>query len=331
MMHLYFFQKVTAEVREFLSQLKEKVLIGVVGGSDLVKIAEQMGGNDYCKSIYLFLNANSKVVGYLGLNMCCFIFLIWPTSSSIPLPFIKPSPSSRTRAPLIYPCPGLQSSPSSTLPLKKKLQSQDRSITKERQRPRTKKKCKKLHFILMINAYRVDLSTPSLTGLRSHSINNGKQKLSIALSGKAGIDFCRNVLMPYLFIMLVLCCVSKNRLLAIFFSFRGTFIEFRSSMINICPVGRSCSQEERNQFAQFDQENNIRQAFVDALRKEFPDSGLEFAIGGQISIDVFPIGWDKRYCLQYLEKDGIKTIHFFGDKTGKVWSVVYTINGYSLI
>lgn len=47
-----------------------------------------------------------------------------------------------------------------------------------------------------------------------------------------------------------------------------------------------------------------------------------FAIGGQISFDVFPNGWDKTYCLQHLEKEaqrpgGIeyKTVHFFGDKT----------------
>ena len=33
---------------------------------------------------------------------------------------------------------------------------------------------------------------------------------------------------------------------------RGTFIEFRSSMINICPVGRSCSQAERDEFSAFD-------------------------------------------------------------------------------
>lgn len=37
--------------------------------------------------------------------------------------------------------------------------------------------------------------------------------------------------------------------------------------------------------------------------------------GGQISFDVFPEGWDKRYCLQHVEKDGYKTIYFFGDKT----------------
>ena len=37
--------------------------------------------------------------------------------------------------------------------------------------------------------------------------------------------------------------------------------------------------------------------------------------GGQISFDVFPDGWDKRYCLGHVEKDGYKTIYFFGDKT----------------
>uniref|UniRef100_A0A0B7A1N5 Phosphomannomutase n=1 Tax=Arion vulgaris TaxID=1028688 RepID=A0A0B7A1N5_9EUPU len=97
---------------------------------------------------------------------------------------------------------------------------------------------------------------------------------------------------------------------------RGIFIEFRSSMINICPVGRSCSQEERDEFAKFD-EHGVRDKFVEALRQAFPTEGLVFAIGGQISIDVFPEGWDKRNSLQYLEKDNIKTIHFFGDKTGK--------------
>ncbi|KAK6170527.1 hypothetical protein SNE40_018901 [Patella caerulea] len=98
---------------------------------------------------------------------------------------------------------------------------------------------------------------------------------------------------------------------------RGTFVEFRSSMINICPVGRSCSQAERNQFVEFDTKNKIREKFVGELYKTFPDAGLQFAIGGQISIDVFPIGWDKTYCLQYVEKGGYKSIHFFGDKTQK--------------
>ena len=34
---------------------------------------------------------------------------------------------------------------------------------------------------------------------------------------------------------------------------RGTFIEFRNGMLNVCPVGRSCSQEERIEFYELDQ------------------------------------------------------------------------------
>ena len=33
---------------------------------------------------------------------------------------------------------------------------------------------------------------------------------------------------------------------------RGTFVEYRSGLINFCPVGRSCTQEQRDQFAEFD-------------------------------------------------------------------------------
>ena len=33
---------------------------------------------------------------------------------------------------------------------------------------------------------------------------------------------------------------------------RGTFIEFRDGLINICPIGRNCSQDERMEFFEFD-------------------------------------------------------------------------------
>lgn len=95
---------------------------------------------------------------------------------------------------------------------------------------------------------------------------------------------------------------------------RGTFVEFRTGLINLCPVGRSCTQAERDAFADFDSENFVRQKMVEALHKRFPENKLNFAIGGQISIDVFPQGWDKRYCLRYLESN-FRRIVFFGDRT----------------
>ena len=41
----------------------------------------------------------------------------------------------------------------------------------------------------------------------------------------------------------------------IYFFLRGTFVEFRNGMLNICPVGRSCSQEERIEFNEYDKVN----------------------------------------------------------------------------
>ncbi|KAF8562211.1 hypothetical protein P879_11353 [Paragonimus westermani] len=96
---------------------------------------------------------------------------------------------------------------------------------------------------------------------------------------------------------------------------RGTFVEFRKGLINICPIGRSCSQEERDEFDKFDQVHQIRKRFVDDMTANFGTTGLQFAIGGQISIDVYPKGWDKRYCLQFLQKYDV--VHFFGDKTSE--------------
>ena len=98
---------------------------------------------------------------------------------------------------------------------------------------------------------------------------------------------------------------------------RGTFIEFRNGLINICPVGRSCNQEQRIQFHELDLEKGIRRKFVEVLNEKFPEDsfGLHFAIGGQISIDAFPTGWDKRFCLRHIESHGFKEIHFYGDRT----------------
>ncbi|PHH67234.1 hypothetical protein CDD81_3003 [Ophiocordyceps australis] len=105
---------------------------------------------------------------------------------------------------------------------------------------------------------------------------------------------------------------------------RGTFIEFRNGMVNVSPVGRNASVEERLAFEQFDSKALVRQKFVEALKQRFGDYGLTFSIGGQISFDVFPSGWDKTYCLRHLQDEAKKPggvtytkIHFFGDKTFK--------------
>jgi len=96
---------------------------------------------------------------------------------------------------------------------------------------------------------------------------------------------------------------------------RGTFIEFRNGMINVSPIGRNCSKAERNAFEEYDLPRGLRKAFVSALQEKFAHLNLTFSIGGQISFDVFPKGWDKTYCLNYLDAAEFDEIHFFGDKT----------------
>uniref|UniRef100_A0A8C2DSR0 Phosphomannomutase n=1 Tax=Cyprinus carpio TaxID=7962 RepID=A0A8C2DSR0_CYPCA len=62
---------------------------------------------------------------------------------------------------------------------------------------------------------------------------------------------------------------------------RGTFIEFRNGMINISPIGRSCTLEERIEFSEIDKREKIREKFVAALQKEFAGKGLRFTRGEQ--------------------------------------------------
>jgi phosphomannomutase len=94
----------------------------------------------------------------------------------------------------------------------------------------------------------------------------------------------------------------------------GTFVELRTGLVNISPIGRNCTQEERDAFVIYNKEHHILETFRETLLKNFGEKfGLEISIGGQISFDVFPIGWDKRYCLKFVEKL-YDNIIFFGDK-----------------
>lgn len=64
-----------------------------------------------------------------------------------------------------------------------------------------------------------------------------------------------------------------------------------------------------------DETKGYRTKFVQDLRANFSHLDLTFSIGGQISFDVFPTGWDKTYCLRHIKDEGFKNVHFFGDKT----------------
>jgi len=60
---------------------------------------------------------------------------------------------------------------------------------------------------------------------------------------------------------------------------RGNFVEFRTGMINISPVGRSCSKTERDNFEEYDKIHNIRKKFIESIKENLPDIGLAYSIG----------------------------------------------------
>ncbi|SJK86599.1 phosphomannomutase [Babesia microti strain RI] len=94
---------------------------------------------------------------------------------------------------------------------------------------------------------------------------------------------------------------------------RGNFIDYRTAIINICPCGRTVDFDQRQLFKAYDLEHGIRKDLQQKLIEKFGKHGLEFSIGGEISIDCYPTGWDKRYCLKFLQE--FDQIHFFGDST----------------
>jgi phosphomannomutase len=48
-------------------------------------------------------------------------------------------------------------------------------------------------------------------------------------------------------------------------------------MINISPIGRNASVQERHDYEKYDLEHKIRAKFVEALKEEFAEFGLTYA------------------------------------------------------
>ncbi|KAJ8318601.1 hypothetical protein KUTeg_003692 [Tegillarca granosa] len=289
--------KIEKNVEDFLEKLKTRVDVALVGGSDLAKIVEQMGGHD--DGIFFSICNMSKPYQLVHRRAKCLSrgWIKKGFDSNLPsTPDLEQSPK-YTRIGTISQVHQIWNNLPSTPDLE-----QFPKYTRIGAIP-------KVHQIW--NNFR---STPNLEQspkyTRFGTISQVHQNWndftdtgnSYNLLHYMGEEILQKVINFSLKYMSDITLPAK----------RGTFVEFRSSMINICPVGRSCSQAERDQF-----EHHVRQKFVEALRKEFGTSGLKFAIGGQISIDVFPDGWDKTFCLQFIQKAGYKTIHFFGDKTDK--------------
>ena len=98
----------------------------------------------------------------------------------------------------------------------------------------------------------------------------------------------------------------------------GNFIDMRDGLIYFTPIGQSCTREERKEFKILDEVLKIRLNMIKDFEDNFANSGydLEFSLGGEIGISIYPKGWDKSYCLDYLQNKispDVK-VYYFGDK-----------------
>ena len=95
----------------------------------------------------------------------------------------------------------------------------------------------------------------------------------------------------------------------------GHHVEFREGMVNFSIVGRNADMEQRAAYNKYDKLHGDRAGIVETLSHCHPD--LDFAIGGNISIDIYPRGYDKSQAVRHLrgEVGSTPEIIFFGDRT----------------
>ena len=90
-------------------------------------------------------------------------------------------------------------------------------------------------------------------------------------------------------------------------------IEQRTGMINFSTIGRDCTSDERKEYSIWDSKTNERKNLVETLYHKYQD--LSFNIGGEISIDIHPKGWDKSRAIKLIKSwHPDSKICFFGDK-----------------
>ena len=99
------------------------------------------------------------------------------------------------------------------------------------------------------------------------------------------------------------------------FEIQPDFIDYRGSLVNWAPIGRSSSLSHRKQFINLDNRVGLRDYMINLLQsllmkdRNLLDQ-LDIAKGGQTSLDIYPKGWDKTYGLWHFKDD---THWFIGD------------------
>lgn len=96
--------------------------------------------------------------------------------------------------------------------------------------------------------------------------------------------------------------------------YTGTFFDYRGSMLNWCPIGRSASKEEREAWVAEDLRSDLRNFYLKEIKRFANKKSIDIdvALGGSTSFDIYPKGWDKTYVVNHLSN--YEEIIFVGDK-----------------
>ena len=94
---------------------------------------------------------------------------------------------------------------------------------------------------------------------------------------------------------------------------RKKYIESRIGMLNFSVAGRESSHEERQKYFKWDRLNSERKTIAADISKNFPH--LDVRLGGMISLDIQPKGFNKSQAVTYVRNSNkYDIIYFFGDK-----------------
>lgn len=92
---------------------------------------------------------------------------------------------------------------------------------------------------------------------------------------------------------------------------RGSIFDYRPGMLNFTTIGRNADTKEREKYYQWDKELGERKHIAKYIEDRFPE--LEARIGGQISIDIQPKGFNKSQASKWVRENLGGEIIYFGD------------------
>ncbi len=136
-------------------------------------------------------------------------------------------------------------------------------------------------------------------------VHSFKEVNSVDMVEKIGKDTYRQIIKKCMSMQLDLLESYKQ------LEYTGNYFDYRGSVLNWCPIGRSANPEQRKLFVDTDQKFRIRDRCISGLRINKHFQKVNVVLGGESSFDIYPHGWDKTFALQYFNDH---EVYFVGDR-----------------